>query len=169
MQIFESYEMSSAAECVESEKIPDVARVEPKESLQDEGENQVPVEDPTEGKRNDHIYSLNDEDNDDSIRLSKGEETTEWISEKDETGGKLEQSLNAVSKVTEAINSEYTEYITNIKEEKAIQDVEKPFEKEEREDTKDSKEVETVSEEVRKRIECFSFQDLSVLHSHKPD
>lgn len=162
MQIFESSEMARAVECVESEKILDTSMVKPKESLQGEGENQVPIEISTEERRDEHRYSVVDEDNDDNTGLvevkysgkeetSKGEENTEWISQKDETGEKLEQSINVMSKVTEAINSsEYTEKITYIEEEQAIQDVEETFEKEETNDTKDSEERGTASEEVRK-------------------
>eukprot|EP00261_Vitis_vinifera_P027156 XP_010660862.1 PREDICTED: golgin subfamily B member 1 isoform X4 [Vitis vinifera] len=159
MQIFESSEMARAVECVESEKILDTSMVKPKESLQGEGENQVPIEISREERRDEHRYSVVDEDNDDNTGLvevkysgkeetSKGEENTEWISQKDETGEKLEQSINVMSKVTEAINSsEYTEKITYIEEEQAIQDVEETFEKEETNDTKDSEERGTASEE----------------------
>eukprot|EP00261_Vitis_vinifera_P005776 XP_002272929.2 PREDICTED: golgin subfamily B member 1 isoform X2 [Vitis vinifera] len=158
-EIFESSEMARAVECVESEKILDTSMVKPKESLQGEGENQVPIEISREERRDEHRYSVVDEDNDDNTGLvevkysgkeetSKGEENTEWISQKDETGEKLEQSINVMSKVTEAINSsEYTEKITYIEEEQAIQDVEETFEKEETNDTKDSEERGTASEE----------------------
>ncbi|XP_034705824.1 uncharacterized protein LOC117929600 isoform X5 [Vitis riparia] len=159
MQIFKSSEMARAVERFESEKILDTSMVKPKESLQGEGENQVPIEISTEERRDEHRYSVVDEDNDDNTGLvevkysgkeetSKGEENTEWISQKDETGEKLEQSINVMSKVTEAINSsEYTEKITCIEEEQAIQDVEQTFEKEETNDTKDSEERGTAREE----------------------
>ena len=145
----------------EKEKILDTSMVKPKESLLGEGENQVPIDASTEEKRDEHRYSVMDEDNDDKTGLVEVQydvkdettivkENTGWISQKDETGEKLEQSFTVMSKGTETVNSsEYTEKITRIEEDRAIQDIEETFEKEEKKDTKNSEERGTASEEVR--------------------
>ena len=145
----------------EKEKILDTSMVKPKESLLGEGENQVPIDASTEEQRDEHRYSVMDEDNDDKTGLVEVQydvkdettivkENTGWISQKDETGEKLEQSFTVMSKGTETVNSsEYTEKITRIEEDRAIQDIEETFEKEEKKDTKNSEERGTASEEVR--------------------
>lgn len=158
--------MARAGECVENEKIFDISMVKPKESLLSEDENEIPIDASTEEKRDEQRYSVMDEDNDDNTGLvevkyggkdetSMVKENKGWSSKKDATEEKHEQFSN-VSKVPEAVtSSEYTEKITCIEEERAIQDIKVNSKKVDREDTRDSEERVTASGEVRKEYNPF--------------